>query len=60
LGEVTLKPGCECPSLPVPELRPHVLEFIQRAGAFVPTPATRKVLANVEAEGFHSRDQDDG
>jgi hypothetical protein len=44
----------------VPELRPHVLEFIQRAGAFVPTPATRKVLANVEAEGFHSRDQDDG
>jgi hypothetical protein len=46
----TLKDGCSCPPLPVPEPRPYTLEFIQRGDAFVPTPATRKVLAEIQSD----------
>lgn len=46
----TAKPGCDCPRVPVPPLRKTSLVFLQRGGTFVPTLATRKLLADIEAE----------
>jgi hypothetical protein len=47
--QATAKPDCDRSRVPVPAPRKASPVFLQR-DAFVPTPATRKLVADIEAE----------